>query len=134
MNIYHTNIEKDTTENNNYRKVVATGKYSQVVLMSIKPKEEIGLEIHNDIDQFFRIEQGKGIALIGQNNPIKYDLNDGVALLVPAGTWHNIINTSNEPLKLYSIYSPPNHPPNRIQKDKPLIDQDGGNKKRIHYY
>jgi len=99
------NIEKLTKENNAFRKVLYTGCYSQLVLMSLAPGEEIGEEVHG-LDQFLRIEEGKGKAIVGV---LEYDIEDGTAIVVPAGTLHNIINTGNVPLKLYTIYSPPNH-------------------------
>ncbi len=99
------NIEKLTRENNNFRKVLYTGRYSQLVLMSLNPGEEIGEEVHG-LDQFLRIEEGKGKALVGEN---VYDVEDGFAIVVPAGTKHNVINTGDVVLKLYTIYSPPNH-------------------------
>ena len=107
MKGYTTNIEKDTLENNNFRKVLYTGKHSQLVLMSLAPKEEIGMEVHEKNDQFFRFEKGQGKCIIDGN---EYDLGDGVAIVVPAGAQHNIINTSDtEELKLYTIYSPAHH-------------------------
>jgi len=107
MKGYTTNIEKDTLENSNFRKVLYTGKHSQLVLMSLKPKEEIGMEVHEENDQFFRFEKGQGKCIIDGN---EYDLGDGMAIVVPAGSQHNIINTSDtEELKLYTIYSPAHH-------------------------
>jgi len=107
MKGFSINIEKATLENANFRKVLYTGKNSQLVLMSLKPKEEIGLEIHGENDQFFRFEKGQGKCIIGGN---EYELKDGSAIVVPAGSEHNIINTSDsEDLKLYTIYSPPHH-------------------------
>jgi len=107
MKGYTTNIEKDTLENNNFRKVLYTGKHSQLVLMSLAPKEEIGMEVHEENDQFFRFEKGQGKCIIDGN---EYELGDGVAIVVPAGAQHNIINTSDtEALKLYTIYSPTHH-------------------------
>lgn len=106
MKGYITNIEKDSLENNNFRKVLYTAKYSQLVLMSLKLNEEIGEEIHN-LDQFIRIEKGKGKAVLDGKET---EIEDGTAIVIPAGTAHNIINTSaEEELKLYTIYSPPNH-------------------------
>lgn len=99
------NIEKLTKENNNFRKVLYTGRYSQLVLMSLAPGEEIGEEVHG-LDQFLRIEEGKGKAIVGA---LEYEVEDGTAIIVPAGTLHNVINTGDLPLKLYTIYSPPNH-------------------------
>ena len=107
MKGYTTHIEKDTGENSNFRKVLYTGKHSQLVLMSLPPKGEIGLETHPDNDQFFRFEKGVGKCLIDGN---EYAVGDGVAVIVPAGAEHNIINTSEtEDLKLYTIYSPAHH-------------------------
>ncbi len=107
MKGFNANIEKDTVENTNFRKVLYTGKNSQLVLMSLKPKEEIGMEVHEENDQFFRFEKGEGKCIIDDN---EYELKDGVAIIVPAGAQHNIINTSEEEdLKLYTIYSPAHH-------------------------
>ncbi len=100
-------IEKLTTENDNFRKVLYTAKHSQLVLMSLKPKEEIGMEVHPDNDQFFRFEQGLGKVIIDDN---EYEVKDGFAVIVPAGAQHNVINTSEtEALKIYTIYSPAHH-------------------------
>ena len=102
-----SNIEKDTVENGNFRKVLYTGKHCQLVLMSLLPNEEIGMEVHEDNDQFFRFEKGQGKAIIDGN---EYDIKDGSAVIVPAGAQHNIINVSaTEELKLYTIYSPAHH-------------------------
>lgn len=107
MKGFSANIEKETLENPNFRKVLYTGKNSQLVLMSLKPKEEIGMEVHKENDQFFRFEKGEGKCIIDGN---EYDLKDGVAVVVPSGAQHNIINTSEtEDLKLYTIYSPAHH-------------------------
>jgi mannose-6-phosphate isomerase-like protein (cupin superfamily) len=107
MKGFSANIEKETLENSNFRKVLYTGKHSQLVLMSLKPNEEIGMEVHLDNDQFFRFEKGQGKCLIDGN---EYMLTDGVAIVVPAGAEHNIINTSAiDDLKLYTIYSPAHH-------------------------
>ncbi len=101
------NIEKETLENKNFRKVLYTAKHSQLVLMSLQPGEEIGTEVHLDNDQFFRFEKGRGKCIIDGN---EYELKDGTAIVVPAGAQHNIINVSNtEELKLYTIYSPAHH-------------------------
>ncbi len=102
-----SNIEKDTLENENFRKVLYTGKNSQLVLMSLAPNEEIGMETHNENDQFFRFEKGKGKCIIDGN---EYEVEDGSAVVVPAGAEHNVINTSDsERLSLYTIYSPAHH-------------------------
>ena len=101
------NIEKNTLENNNYRKVLYTGKNLQLVLMSLKAGEEIGEEVHQDNDQFFRFESGKGKFIIDGN---EYKVKDGDAVIIPAGAKHNIINTDNkDELKMYTIYAPPHH-------------------------
>ena len=102
-----SNIEKDTLENENFRKVLYTGKHSQLVLMSLAPNEEIGMEIHAENDQFFRFEKGQGKVVIDGN---EYQVGDGFAVVVPAGAQHNVINTSaTERLNLYTIYSPAHH-------------------------
>ena len=107
MKGFSVTIEKETLANENFRKVLYTAKHSQLVLMSLKPKEEIGMEVHPDNDQFFRFEKGQGKCLIDGN---EYELSDGVAMVVPAGAEHNVINTSEtEELKLYTIYSPAHH-------------------------
>ena len=116
MKGFTINIEKATLENNNFRKVLYTGKHNQLVLMSLWPKEEIGMEVHPDNDQFFRFEKGQGKCVIDGN---EYEISDGVAIVVPAGAQHNIINTSDkDELKLYTLYSPPNHPERTIHKTK----------------
>jgi mannose-6-phosphate isomerase-like protein (cupin superfamily) len=112
---YHVNIEKDTLNNNSFRKVLYTAKNMQLVLMSLKAGEEIGEEIHNDNDQFFRFESGNGKCIINDN---EYELIDGDVIIVPAGSKHNIINTGKKPLKLYTIYSPPHHKDGIEFKDK----------------
>lgn len=107
MKGFNANIEELTISNDNFRKVLYTGKHSQLVLMSLKPNEEIGMEVHKDNDQFFRFEKGEGRCIIDGN---EYQLVDGVAIVVPSGAKHNIINTSaTDDLKLYTIYSPPHH-------------------------
>lgn len=107
MKGFHANIEQETLVNGDFRHVLYTGKYCQLVLMSLKPLEEIGMEIHTENDQFFRFEKGQGKCIIDGN---EYELSDGTAIIVPAGAEHNIINTSEtEELKLYTIYSPAHH-------------------------
>ena len=107
MKGYVINIEKETLANENFRKVLYTAKHSQLVLMSLKPKEEIGMEVHKDNDQFFRFEKGQGKVIIDGN---EYNVSDGSAVIVPSGSQHNVINVSeSEPLKLYTIYSPSHH-------------------------
>ena len=107
MKGYSTSIEQETRKNSDFRRVLYTGKYSQLVLMNLKPLEEIGLETHPDRDQFFRFEEGEGKVFI---DGIEHTVKDGDAIIVPAGAQHNVINTSkNLELKLYTIYSPPEH-------------------------
>ena len=107
MKGFNANIEKATLENENYRKVLYTSRHSQLVLMSLKPNEEIGMEVHSDNDQFFRFEKGQGRCVIDGN---EYEVSDGSAVVVPAGARHNVINISDtEELKLYTIYSPAHH-------------------------
>jgi mannose-6-phosphate isomerase-like protein (cupin superfamily) len=107
MKGYKDNIEKLTLENGNFRKVLYSGPHSQLVLMSLKPKEEIGVETHPDNDQFFRFEKGEGKVVIDGN---EYAVADGDAVIVPAGAEHNVVNVSAaEELKLYTIYSPAHH-------------------------
>lgn len=116
MKGFASNIEKETLENKNFRRVLYTSKYSQLVLMSLKPNEEIGMEVHPENDQFFRIEKGEGICVIDGN---EYQLTDGVAIVVPAGAQHNVKNTSEtEELKLYTIYSPAHHKDGIIRSTK----------------
>ncbi len=106
MKGYVINIEDATKENENFRKVLYTAKNSQLVVMSLKPGEEIGEEVHT-LDQFIRIEQGKGKAVL---DGVEHDIEGDYAIVIPAGTKHNVINTSDdEPMKLYTIYSPPEH-------------------------
>ncbi len=114
-------IEKATKENDNFRLALWTGKYLQVTLMSINVGDDIGLEIHPDLDQFIRIEEGQGLVKMGssKNCPdFEANVRDGYAFVIPARKWHNLINTGNRPLKLYSIYAPPQHPFGTVQKTK----------------
>ncbi|MGW7759491.1 cupin domain-containing protein [Bacillus velezensis] len=107
------NINKAAKQNNTFRTALWTGKHFQITLMSLGIGEDIGLEIHSHVDQFLRIEQGRGIVKMGKskdNLSFRRNVYDDYAIVVPAGTWHNVINTGNTPLKLYSIYAPPNHP------------------------
>jgi len=122
MKGYAINIERETLENENFRKVLYTSKHSQLVLMTLKPKEEIGMEVHPDNDQFFRIEKGEGKCIIDGN---EYELSDGVAIVVPAGAQHNVINTSDtEELKLYTIYSPAHHKDGIVRSTKDQAEED----------
>lgn len=115
MNGYVTNVEKDALENEYFRKVLYTSGHLQLVLMSLKPSEDIGEEVHQ-LDQFIRVEKGTGKSVLdGEERP----LEDGSSVVIPAGTKHNIINVSTtEPLKLYTLYGPPNHKDGTIHKTK----------------
>lgn len=109
-------IEEETLENSSFRKVLYTSKHSQLVLMSLKPNEEIGLETHHENDQFLRFEEGEGKCVIDDN---EYEVSDGFAIVVPAGAKHNVINTSDsEDLKLYTIYSPAHHKDGIVRETK----------------
>jgi mannose-6-phosphate isomerase-like protein (cupin superfamily) len=122
MKGFNSNIEKQTLENTDFRKVLYTAKHCQLVLMSLKPKEEIGMEIHTDNDQFFRFEKGSGKVVIDNN---EYLVSDGSAIIVPAGASHNVINTSDtEPLKLYTIYSPAHHKDGVIRATRAEAEKD----------
>ena len=122
MKGYQANIEQITQENENFRQVLYTAKHSQLVAMSLKPAEAIGEEIHEESDQFFRLEAGEGLAVIdGQ----EYKIGDGDAVIVPAGAKHNIINTSTtESLKLYTLYCPPHHRDGVIHATKEQAEAD----------
>ena len=122
MKGFKTNIERDTLKNKNFRKVIYTGKNSQLVLMSLKPKEEIGLETHPENDQFLRFEGGTGRVIVDDS---KYTVKDGDAVVIPAGAKHNVINTSSEEeLKIYTIYSPPHHKDGTVHKTKGQAETD----------
>lgn len=111
-NPFVTNIEEATKENKNFRTTTWTGDYLQITLMSIDVNDSIGLEVHNNVDQFIRIEQGVGIAQMGDskdNLDFQKKVSDGFAFVIPSGKWHNLINIGKEPIKLYSIYAPPQH-------------------------
>jgi len=115
------NINQAAKQNNTYRTALWTGTHLQVTLMSLNAGEDIGLEMHPDVDQFLRIEQGQGVVRMGKskdNLNFERNVSDDFAIMVPAGTWHNIINTGNIPLKLYSIYGPPNHPYGTVENTK----------------
>lgn len=121
------NIETITLENNNFREVITTGEHSQLTVMSVPPGEEIGWEAHGHLDQFLRIEQGTArldLGGSGGNVDESHDIVDDWAVIVPAGVWHNVVNTGDEDLKLYSIYSPPEHPDGTIHKTKADADAD----------
>jgi len=113
---FSINIETETLDSNNFRRVLYTAPHSQLVVMTLQPGEEIGLETHDDGDQFIRVEAGQGEAVLdGERHP----LSDGVAVVIPAGAEHNVINTSTtEPLRLYTVYSPPEHPDGTVHQTK----------------
>ncbi|HSQ93570.1 MAG TPA: cupin domain-containing protein [Methanoregula sp.] len=113
---FAANLEEETTRNTDFRRVLYTGYYSQLVLMCLKPKEEIGEETHDDVDQFFRFEEGEGLVVIDNT---KYDVRNGSGVIVPCGAKHNVINTSKTRLlKLYTIYSPPEHQDKTVRKTR----------------
>lgn len=114
MKGYLTNIERSTLENEQYRVVLYTAKNSQLVLMSIEPGDEIGEETHH-LDQFIRIEQGMAKVVL---DGVEHSVEDDWAIVIPAGTKHNVINVGDAPLKLYSVYSPPEHKDGTIHKTK----------------
>ncbi len=121
MTGYVGNIEKETLKNNYFRQVLFTGEHTQLVVMCLQPGEEIGSEVHETIDQFFRIEEGEGKFVFNQTE--EHIVHDGDAVIVPAGTFHNVINNSKtEKLKLYTLYSPPNHPAGTVHKTKAEAD------------
>lgn len=120
MRGYVTNIEQDTLQSDAFRAVLYTSNYMQLVVMSIPAKEEIGMEVHGQ-DQFIRVEEGTGMAIL---NGVEHPIEDGVAVVVPAGTNHNIINTGNEPLKLYTIYAPPHHKDGVVHQTKADAERD----------
>jgi mannose-6-phosphate isomerase-like protein (cupin superfamily) len=110
-------IEKQTLDNTYFRQVLFTAPHSQLVVMCLQPGEAIGDEVHPQVDQFFRIEQGKAAFILNEKD--EHPAREGDAVIVPAGTYHNVINTSKTALlKLYTIYSPPNHPPGTVHKTK----------------
>ena len=111
---YVNNLEKDTVANDNFRKVLNTTSKSQLVVMSLLPGEDIGEEVH-DVDQFIRIEEGKGTAILAGE---EFEIEDDWAVVVPAGTKHNIINTGDSKMKLYTVYTPPEHPEGTLHQTK----------------
>lgn len=119
---YNENIEETTIENENFRTVLYTDPRLQLVVMSLKPGEEIGMEVHNELDQFVRVEKGEGKAVLDGK---EFALGDGSVVIVPKGTNHNIVNTSDSmPLKLYTIYSPPEHAEGVVHATKADADAD----------
>lgn len=122
MEGYHSNIEKETLKNNNYRKVLFTGKNMQLVVMSLKPHEDIPREVHENIDQFIRVEEGE--CLVDLENE-EYYIKEDEVVIIPAGTEHYVKNTSSKKdLKLYSIYTPPEHTHGTVHKTKEESDAD----------
>ena len=115
MNAFIGNIEDRTEDNYDFRHVIFTGPRMQLVLMTLQPGEDIGQEVHVDTDQFFRVEEGKGTAWIDGRET---KLDDDMAIVIPAGTRHNITNTGHKPLKLYTIYAPPHHPDGTVHHTK----------------
>lgn len=114
---YVGSIEKQTMDNEYFRKVLYTGKYCQLVVMCLQPGEDIGDEVHHNVDQFFRIEEGSAKFIFNEKE--EHIVHAGDAVVVPAGTFHNVLNAlKTEPLKLYTVYSPPNHPDGTIHKTK----------------
>ncbi len=117
------NIEEATLQNENFRTALWTGSHLQLTLMSIDIGEDIGLEIHPDLDQFLRIEQGQGLVKMGDSKDrldFQREVSDDFAIIIPAGKWHNLINTGSEPIKLYSIYAPPQHPFGTVHETKEI--------------
>ena len=113
---FAANLEEETRKNTDFRRVLYTGKFSQLVLMCLKPKEDIGEEVHNTVDQFFRFEEGEGVVVI---DATRHAVKDGSGVIVPSGAKHNVINTSaTKNLKLYTIYSPPEHMDKVVRKTK----------------
>jgi len=126
---YATNIDQATTHNNTYRTALWTGQHLQVTLMSINPGDDIGLEVHPDTDQFLRLEEGSGIVQMGNardNLYYRQQIFKDWAVMVPAGTWHNITNTGHVPMKLYSIYAPPHHPWGTVHATKEVAEREEG--------
>ena len=128
MTGYVGRIEKQTLKNNYFRQVLFTGKKAQLVVMCLQRGEEIGNEVHRRVDQFFRVEKGEAKFIFG--NKEEHVVHDGDAVIVPAGTFHNVINTGRGKLKLYTIYSPPNHPDGTVHKTKAAAERAEAKKHR----
>jgi mannose-6-phosphate isomerase-like protein (cupin superfamily) len=121
MNAWVADIEQATLDNTNFRTALWTGEHTQLTVMQIGVGEDIGLEAHPDNDQFIRIEQGKARVELGPTEDQieeTHDVEDDWAIIIPAGTWHNVVNTGDRDLKVYSLYSPPEHPPNTVHRTK----------------
>jgi len=124
-NPFVVDISKATLHNDTFRTALWTGEHLQLTLMSIPVGEDIGLEVHPSVDQFLRIEEGHGLVQMGasrDNLTFQQPAFDDFAVFVPAGTWHNLTNTGNKPLKLYSIYAPPNHPRGTVHQTKAIAE------------
>lgn len=124
---YVVNIEDQTLANTNYRTTLWSGKYMQMTVMAIAPGEDIGLEVHHDHDQFLRVEQGRGRVQMGPaEDRLDFDeeVGDDWVILVPAGSWHNVTNIGDEPLKVYSLYGPPEHAHGTVHATKADSDAD----------
>jgi len=122
-------IEEATKQNDTFRTALWTGKHLQLTLMSINVGEDIGLEMHHNVDQFIRIEQGQGLVTMGDskdNLNFRQRVEDDYVIFIPAGKWHNLINTGRVPLKLYSIYAPPEHPHGTVHKTKQEAEEHHG--------
>lgn len=121
------NIHRATAQNSNFRTALWTGTHLQLTLMNIPVGGEIGLEVHPNVDQFLRIEGGQGVAKMGKSHDnLNYqkEVEGGSAIFIPAGTWHNVVNTGNRPLKLYSIYAPPQHPHGTVHATKEIAEAE----------
>ena len=124
---YAVNIEDQTLANTNYRTTLWSGKYMQMTVMAIAPGEDIGLEVHHDHDQFLRVEQGRGRVQMGPaEDRLDFDeeVGDDWVILVPAGSWHNVTNIGDEPLKVYSLYGPPEHAHGTVHATRADSDAD----------
>jgi mannose-6-phosphate isomerase-like protein (cupin superfamily) len=120
-------IEAATVENSDFRRVLFTGGRLQLTVMSLAPGENIGWEMHEDLDQFLRIEEGSGTLRLGRNSDSideEHPLSDDWAIVVPGGTWHDVVNTGDSPLKLYSVYGPPDHPDGTVHRTKADAEAD----------
>lgn len=123
------NIEEITKQNDYFRIALWTGEYLQLTLMNINPDDDIGLEMHPDVDQFIRIEEGQGFVMMGDRRDqldFRAKVYDDYAIFIPAGKWHNLINTGRTPLKLYSIYAPPEHPRGTVHETKEDAEENHG--------
>lgn len=121
------NIEEATIQNDDFRRAIWTGDHLQLTLMSIPVGGEIGLEMHSDVDQFIRVEHGQGLVLMGDNEDeldFQEMVYDDHIFIIPAGKWHNLVNMSNDPLKLYSLYAPPNHPHGTVHETREIAEME----------